>query len=203
MEIKYHWQGKSVFLIAVVSITLTITLSACNSDKKEETATKQEENSIIISADGVGPINATTSFNMHQMTLAFSDYGVVEEVSYLQGNPFPTIRVADGISTIMNIIPDAAHKNIYSVIIEDNIVKNSLGHHLGSLYNEVYAYGQKEQCQPGSADMSGKVLCYAPKTPNILYVFNGKWNDSSQGAIPPADVLQGWALESIIWRPKS
>ena len=200
---KLHWHGKSVLLIAAVSIILSITISACNSDKSEEAETKQVENSIVLSVDGIGPINATTSFNMHQMTLAFSDYSVVEEVNYLQGKPFPAIRVSEGVKTIMNIIPDASHKNIYSVIIEDNVINNSLGHHLGTAYNEVYPYGQNEQCQIGSADMSGKVLCYAPKTPNILYVFNGKWENSSQGTMPPADILQGWALESIIWRPKS
>lgn len=199
---KLQWQGKSVSLIAAVSIILSITLSACNSDRTEEAETKQVENSIILSVDGIGPINATTSFNMHQMTLAFSDYSVVEEVNYLQGKPFPAIRVSEGVKTIMNIIPDASHKNIYSVIIEDNVIKNSLGHHLGTPYRDVYPYGQNEQCQVGSADMSGKVLCYAPKTPNILYVFNGKWRNSSQGTMPPADILQGWALESIIWRPK-
>ena len=200
---KLHWHGKSVLLIAAVSIILSITISACNSDKSEEAETKQVENSIVLSVDGIGPINATTSFNMHQMTLAFSDYSVVEEVNYLQGKPFPAIRVSEGVKTIMNIIPDASHKNIYSVIIEDNVINNSLGHHLGTAYNEVYPYGQNEQCQIGSADMSGKVLCYAPKTPNILYVFNGKWENSSQDTMPPADILQGWALESIIWRPKS
>ena len=200
---KLHWHGKSVLLIAAISIILSITISACNSDKTEEAETKQAENNIVLSVDGIGPINATTSFNMHQMTLAFSDFSVVEEVNYIQGKPFPAIRVSEGVKTIMNIIPDASHKNIYSVIIEDNVINNSLGHHLGTPYNDVYSYGQNEQCQAGSADMSGKVLCYAPKTPNILYVFNGKWENSSLGTMPPADILQGWALESIIWRPKS
>jgi len=71
------------------------------------------------------------------------------------------------------------------------------------LYNEIYSYGQNEQCQPGVQDLAGKMLCYAPKYPNILYVFNGVWQNVTVGKAPPADILQGWALESIIWRPKS
>ena len=204
MEKKFQEQGFSSLLFAAFSIILAITLSACDNDKKQEvTSNKVKENSIILSADGIGPINATTSFNMHQMTLAFSDYNVVEEVNYLQGHPYPAIRISKGIKTIMNIIPDASQKNIYSVIIEDNIIKNSLGHYLGTAYNKVYAYGQNEKCQAGTDDMSGKVLCYAPKTPNILYVFNGTDANIAAGKIPSADVLQGWALESIIWRPKT
>ncbi len=203
MENAAPRKGKSALLIIMLSLFFTIGLTACdNDDPQKNTITTPEDKSIILSADGIGPINATTSFNMHQMTLAFSEYSVVEEVNFLEGNPFPAIRISEGVKTIMNIIPDAAQKNIFSVIIEDNIIQNSLGHHLGTLYNKVYTYGQDEQCQAGSADMSGKVLCYAPNTPNILYVFNGKWDNPATGRVPPADVLQGWALESIIWRPK-
>ncbi len=195
---------KNPLSIIMLILILSIGLTACdNDDAKEDTSTTQEDKAIILSADGIGPINATTSFNMHQMTLAFSDYSVVEEVNFLEGNPFPAIRISEGVKTILNIIPDAAHKNIYSVIIEDNIIQNSLGHHLGTFYNKIYTYGQNEQCQAGFSDMSGKVLCYAPNTPNILYVFNGKWDNPVTGKIPPADILQGWALEAIIWRPKS
>jgi len=190
--------------VILLTLILSIGLTGCdNDDAKEDTSVPPEDKTIILSADGIGPINATTSFNMHQMTLAFSDYSVVEEVNFLEGNPFPAIRISEGVKTIMNIIPDAAHKNIYSVIIEDNIIQNSLGHHLGTLYNKIYTYGQNEQCQAGFSDMSGKVLCYAPNTPNILYVFNGRWDNPVTGKIPPADILQGWALEEIIWRPKS
>ena len=190
--------------VILLTLILSIGLTACdNDDAKEDTSVPAEDKTIILSADGIGPINATTSFNMHQMTLAFSDYSVVEEVNFLEGNPFPAIRISEGVKTIMNIIPDAAHKNIYSVIIEDNIIQNSLGHHLGTTYNKIYTYGQNEQCQAGFSDMSGKVLCYAPNTPNILYVFNGRWDNPVTGKTPPADILQGWALEEIIWRPKS
>ncbi len=196
---------RSPLSVIILTFILSFSLVACDNDdaKKEDTATAEEDKTIILSADGVGPINATTSFNMHQMTLAFSDFSVVEEVNFQEGNPFPAIRISKGVKTILNIIPDAAHKNIYSVIIEDNIIQNSLGHHLGELYNKIYAYGKNEQCQAGFSDMSGKVLCYAPNTPNILYVFNGKWDNPVTGKIPPADILQGWSLESIIWRPKS
>jgi len=96
----------------------------------------------------------------------------------------------------------ATRQRIFSVIVEDNLIKNGLGHPLGTLYNAIYTYGQDEKCQLGAEDMSGKVLCYAPQYPNILYVFNANTTEIVS-AIPPADVLQGWALESIIWRPKS
>ena len=84
-----------------------------------------------------------------------------------------------------------------------SFIKNSLGHALGTAYNKIYSYGQNQKCQAGVEDYSGKLLCYTPEYPNILYVFNGPWTNVAEGKMPPADVLQGWALESIIWRPKS
>lgn len=193
-------------LIPLLStLLLSTVLVACDNDTKIETTEipLPPETSIILSADGVGPINATTSFNMHQMTVAFNEFSVVEELTYVEGTPLPAIRISQGVNTIIKMIPDASQQNIYSVIIEDNIVKNSLGHPLGTLYNVVYPYGQNELCQAGDTDFSGKVLCYAPKNPNILYVFNGTSGNVSVGKKPSADILQGWALESIIWRPKS
>lgn len=198
-------QGSSNLIKIALTGLLSLVLSSCDSDKNSEKipTPAPQDTSIILSPDGIGPINATTSFNMHQMTLAFNQYSVVEEINYREGNPFPAIRISEGVNTILNIIPDASKQGIYSVIVEGNAIKNSLGHPLGTLYNEVYSYGQNEQCQPGSESLSGKLLCYAPKHPNILYVFNGKWDNAATAKAPPADVLQAWALESIIWRPKS
>lgn len=190
----------SQLLISILFVPLI--LSACGSNESNnKNLTKEEDKSIVLSPNGIGPINATSSFNMHQMTLAFSDYNVVEEVGYQSGSPYPVIRISEGVKTLLVINPDASQKNIFSIIVEDNLIKNSLGHHLGTSYNEVYAYGQTEDCQMGLQDMGGKVLCYAPKVPNILYVFNGKTNSAST-VVPPNDELQNWALESIIWRPK-
>jgi len=204
MEITKDLKGFNLLKTLCISFLLMSLLAGCDKEKDEQKAEQQPVNeSIILTEDGIGPINATTSFNMHQMTLAFSQYSVVEEVNYKDGKPFPAIRISEGVKTIMNIIPDAAHKNIYSVIVEDNVVQNNLGHHLGMPYNQIYSYGQTQPCQMGDADMTGKVLCYAPSAPNILYVFNGMRTGGSADKVPPADILQGWSLESIIWRPKA
>ena len=189
--------------IGIIGILALLTLGGCggDDDKKMQMAKAEEDKTIVLSANGVGPINATTSFNMHQMTLAFSDFNVIEELNYHTGTPYPVIRISEGIKTMMTIIPDGSQKNIFSIMIEDNLIINSLGHRLGTSYSEIYTYGQNEECQAGVDDMSGKVICYAPKTPNILYVFSGS-SVGEPGVVPAADVLQGWGLDSIIWRPK-
>ncbi len=204
MDIKSDLNGFNLLKTLCFSVFLIAFLAGCDKEPEEKKAEqKPVTESIVLTEDGIGPINATTSFNMHQMTLAFSQYSVVEEVNYQDGKPFPAIRISEGVKTIMNIIPDAAHKNIFSVIVEDNVIQNNLGHHLGTPYNQIYTYGQTQPCQMGNADMTGKVLCYAPGAPNILYVFNGTRSGEDSNKMPAADILQGWGLESIIWRPKS
>jgi len=188
-------------LLIGLCLLFATALSACGGDKKTQATAPEEDKSIVLSENGVGPINATTSFNMHQMTLAFNDLNVVEELNYQAGSSFPVIRISEGVKTLMTIIPDASQQNIFSIIVEDNLIINSLGHRLGTNYSDVYADGQYEDCQAGTNDMSGKVMCYAPKTPNILYVFNGT-RAGETGIVPTADILQAWGLESIIWRPK-
>ena len=193
--------GRIKFVLISV-LLLPFLLSSCggNEKNKKEIAVKEEDKSIILSPSGVGPINATSSFNMHQMTVAFNDFSVIEEVNYHLGSPYPVIRVSDGAKTLMVINPDQSHKNIFSIIIEDNLIVNSLGHRLGSNYSDVYVKGMKGECQLGSADLSGKMICYAPNYANILYIFNGKGKSDKA---PTADVLKNWGLESIIWRPQS
>ena len=187
----------------VVICLLLVGLSACsNDDDDKKAASTTEDSNIILSAEGVGALNAASSFNMHQVTLAFGKYDVMEELNYHTGTPYPVIRVADGVKNLMTIIPDASQQNIYSIIVEDNLISNSLGHRLGTPYKTVYAE-KKEKCQAGTEDMLGKALCYAPNTPNIIYVFHGKSGNATDGKLPSTEDLQEWSLESIIWRPKS
>ena len=201
MTKSYGSSVNKVFLNSLMLSLFALLLSACDSDKSDssEATSGGGNKSITLSADGSGSMNSESAFNMHKITLAFPEYSVVEELHYHLGSPYPIIRVSKGVKTLLTINPDKSQKKIFSVIIEDNLIQNSFGHHLGTAYNKVYAYGQTEECQLGAEDLAAKVLCYAPKAPNILYIFNGKGAGTT---MPKADVLQDWSLESIIWRPK-
>lgn len=188
--------------LVLISLVLPLLLAACggNDKNKKKIVVKEEDKSIVLSPSGVGPINATTTFNMHQMTIAFSDFSVIEEVNYHLGSPYPVIRISDGAKTLMVINPDHSHKSIFSILIEDNLIVNSLGHRLGTNYSDIYASKTKAECQLGSADNTGKMVCYAPNYANILYIFNGKGKSDKA---PSVGALNSWGLESIIWRPIS
>lgn len=154
----------------------------------------------MLSVDGIGPINGNTPFNLHDITMAFQGLNVAQRTNYAEGREYPVITVSQDLKPLLTINPDAKQEKIFSVMVSDNLIGNGLGHALGSRFNEVYAYGATEECRAGAEELSGKVLCYAPKTGNVLYLFGGTWN-GPDGSVPPKDVLANWQMEGMIWKP--
>lgn len=154
----------------------------------------------MLSVDGIGPINGNTPFNLHDITMAFQGLNVAQRTNYAEGREYPVITVSQDLKPLLTINPDAKQEKIFSVMVSDNLIGNGLGHALGSRFNEVYAYGATEECRAGAEELSGKVLCYAPKTGNVLYLFGGTWN-GPDGSVPPKDVLANWQMEAMIWKP--
>lgn len=154
----------------------------------------------MLSADGIGPINAETAFNLHDITGAFQGLNVMQRTNYTNGEEYPVIQVSKDVKPLLTINPDVNQKNIFSVQVHDNLIGNQLGHGIGMRFVDIYSGGATEECAPGAEELSGKVLCYAPGTPNILYVFGGNW-DGPDGTLPPKDVLAKWQLEEMVWKP--
>ena len=197
-----RWLG-AAFIVGLLSgcgdeITSPSASAQTNNDKAPTTT---NPNRITVSNQGVGPINHSTRFNIHDITVAFPNYSVVEQLNFQEGESYPIISVSKGTKTLMTLNPTMDLKSIYSVVVEDNVIGNSLNHRLGTLFSDIFTDSSNNfNCQAGVEEMSGKVLCMPPKSGNILYLFNGKWS-GPDGKIPPATVLHGWELESIIWKP--
>ncbi len=154
----------------------------------------------MLSVDGIGPINAQTPFNLHEINMAFQGFNVAQQTNYSEGEQYPVITVSKDLKKLLTINPDAKHEKIFSVMVQDNLIGNRLGHSIGTKFVDIYTYGQASECAAGAEELSGKVLCYAPQTGNILYLFGGTWN-GPDGTVPPKDVLANWQLEAMIWKP--
>lgn len=180
-------------------LCMMVGLSACGdgSSTDSQVAIKPIE---MLSLDGVGPINAQTPFNLHDLTVAFPNLSVEQRQMFAEGQEYPVIEVSKDAKPLLVLNPDAKHDKIYSVLVKSNLIGNKLGHSIGMTFADIYAYGQTEECAPGAEELSGKVLCYAPKTGNILYLFSGVWNGPG-GQVPPKDVLANWTLEGMVWKP--
>jgi len=186
----------------VLLITVLMTMIGCNTDEQQKNkATPSVEKEITLSAAGVGPLNVSTPFNIHQITLAFDNYSVTEYTKFQQGEQTPVIRVSENGTPLIIINPDTKGDSIFSIMVNSKQIGNTLGHEIGNLYQAVYNHENREPCMAGAEEFSGKVLCIAPKTANIIYQFRGQW-DGPDGEIPPTEILSEWVLESIIWKPQ-
>lgn len=174
-------------------------VTACNEQSNTPT-TPPVKPVEVLSADGIGPINGDTPFNLHDITMAFQGLNVAQRTNYAEGKEYPVITVSKDLKPLLTINPDAKQAKVFSVMVHDNLIVNRLGHPIGSKFTDVYTFGATEECAAGSEELSGKVLCYAPKTGNLLYLFGGTWN-GPDGSVPPKDVLAKWQMEAIIWKP--
>lgn len=183
----------------LLAASATFVLAGCEKDSAStgKSTVKPLE---MLSVDGVGPINAQTPFNLHEITVAFPALNVTQQKNYSEGEEYPVITVGKDLKSLMTINPDQAHQKIFSVMVHDNLIGNRLGHSIGTKFVDIYTYGQNSECAAGAEELSGKVLCYAPQTGNILYLFGGSW-DGPDGSVPPKDVLANWQLDAMIWKP--
>lgn len=154
-----------------------------------------------LSADGVGPLNAETPFNLVQIGDAFQNYNVAQETHLRDGGQYPMITVRLQDELLLSINADYKEQGVFSVIVHDNRIGNELGNRLGDRFNEIYAYGKTEECAPGLEEWSGKVMCYAPQTKNILYLFESETYQGADGEVPAPDVMADWELAAIVWKP--
>lgn len=186
----------------IVVIMLCTVMLACESNENgaNTPSSKAPQHQIMLSADRVGDITAETPFNMHQVTLDFPDYSVEEFTDKKEVGGAPVIRISDNGKPFLILHPDQTKKSIYSVVIQSPHVGNTLGHNIGTVFSDIYSYEETEPCTTGSDELKGKVLCFAPKNPNILYVFAGK-SDTPDTQTPPPGILASWKLDSIIWKP--
>lgn len=199
-----HWLGASLLLGILSGCGDEITspsVSAQTSSDQTLTTNANNSSHLIVSDQGIGPINSKTPFNIRDIGLVFPDYSIVEQLTFQEGESYPIISISKGAKTLMTLNPTMDLKSIYSVIIEDNLITNSLNHRLGTIFGDIYTKNQDDlKCQAGVEEMSGKVLCIPPNSSNLLYLFMGKW-DGPDAEVPPSNILSGWTLESIIWKP--
>ncbi|MGB1309712.1 MAG: DUF1131 family protein [Leucothrix sp.] len=193
----HYWASTFLAVLLLSGCGEEITTTQNNPIIQEANASDSQ---LTVSATGVGPINGDTPFNIHKITQAFPNYSVVEQLNFQEGESYPIISVSKGAKRLMTINPTLDLKSIYAVIVEDNLIENTLKHRLGTLFMGIYTGNTPYNCQPGSEEMAGKVLCMPPTGSNRLYLFTGKW-DGPDDKVPPSTVLYKWALEAIVWKP--
>lgn len=189
-----------LYKLAIVAL-LASSLTACGSREDVQASTVENVPAplFMLSADGVGPLNAETPFNLVRIGDAFQEFNVIQETPVNGDDSGPVITVNQQVKPLLTINPDFQQKHIFSVIVHDNLVGNKLGHVIGAKFAEVYTPETLEQCAPGVDDWAGKVMCYAPKNTNILYLFSGTEPKVTDKTPTPAE-MKDWVLAEMVWK---
>lgn len=195
---NFKWLQGLVLGLGMASTSLLV--GCLGGDKQSYADVNQEQVLHMLSVDGVGPINANTPFNLKMLNEAFQGLNVTQETRFAEGDPYQMITVRQRAKLLLSINADHDQTGIFSVVVEDNAIGNRLGHRIGTKFVDIYTFGQMQECAPGAEEWSGKVLCYAPDTGNILYLFEGAW-DGPDGKLPPMDVLADWTMAAMVWKP--
>jgi hypothetical protein len=190
---------RNLRVMSGVVLVTAVLLSGCD-EQPSSAALPAVKPLEMLSADGVGPLNGATPFNLHDITMAFQGLNVAQRTNFSEGAEYPVITVSKDLKPLLSINPDAKQEKVFSIMVHDNLIGNRIGHPLGSKFTDVYSANSTEECGAGSEELSGKVLCYAPKTGNVLYLFGGTWT-GPDGSVPPKDVLANWRMEAMIWKP--
>lgn len=184
----------------LIAVSTLFGVVACDENKPVSAPANAVKPLAMLSVGGVGPLNAETPFNLHLIHEAFQGFNVTQQTNFAEGEQYPVIKVSKELKSLLTINPDAKHEKVFSIMVEDNLIGNQLGHTIGTVFSSIYPYGQPTECAAGAEELSGKVLCYAPNTGNILYLFGGEWN-GPDGSVPPKEVLANWKMDAMIWKP--
>ena len=174
-------------------------LPILQSDKVE--MDKIEQRSILsISEKGLAGIDSKTKFSTDKIQELFPKFDIVEDVSSTEGEEFPIFRIKRDSQDILVINPTNDHQYIFSIQIKSKNVVNKLGPNLGFSYYQIYSDQMNKNCFPGIEELSGKVICSAPRSKRLMYIFSGTWS-GPDGVLPPIETLQSWKLVEIVWKP--
>jgi len=154
---------------------------------------------LSLTENGIGSISENTGFNMKDIQDSLPGYNIKPDKDYTEGDEFPIYVVMDkeGIP-LATINPSGDEKGIFSIRIKSNKVLNTLGPKIGVAYSSVYGSHVDKGCSPGMEEISGAVICTAPKSKHIVYIFKGVSN-VPDGEIPDVSILKNFTISEIAW----
>jgi hypothetical protein len=155
---------------------------------------------MALGEEGIGPITARTPFQVAALRRLLPEYSVARSRSGSEGEEFPVITVSRSGETLLVINPDGTGGDIASVVVTAKGIKTRSGVTVGSGFTEALAGQTPKRCVAGEEEMSGSVICPAPKSRHITYVFRGEY-DGPDGQLPPLPVLRSWRISQLVWRP--
>ncbi|MTD37723.1 RpoE-regulated lipoprotein [Erwinia sp. CPCC 100877] len=154
--------------------------------------------SISVSDSGVGGINAATPLNEKAIADGLNgNYRVRSGMRMTGGRVMSYYEALKDDKVALIISGDGGRVQKITVMDED-IATAEGGVKPGTPFSALYrkAYGA---CTRGGGEDTGLVVCKAPNSLHLSYLFGGTWR-GPEGLMPSDDTLKEWTLKKIVWQ---
>ncbi|MBD2816037.1 RpoE-regulated lipoprotein [Xenorhabdus sp. Flor] len=152
-----------------------------------------------VSDQGIGGINQQTDMNLSAIQQGLEGkYRLRNGMEMQHGKLVNIVQGMEG-DQVKIELSGLNNGKVDHIDILDKNIKTVWGTKIGMPFSELYdkAYGA---CQrSGSLAMQSAVVCVAPQSQHISYIFTGAWNGPEE-LMPSDDVLRTWKISRIIWK---
>lgn len=151
--------------------------------------------SLTVTDQGVGAINGSTPLQENALKEGLNgDYRLRQGMRSEQGS---VVSFWQALTDNEVKLTFSGKTTVSRIEVTDSDIASADGTRIGDAFSESYqkAFGH---CQAASGETAPAVLCQAPDSQHVSYLYQGKWA-GPQGLIPPDDVLKSWQVSKIIW----
>lgn len=161
---------------------------------------------MIATDHGIGPLTMRTLFSEDSIKKIFHDFdvSVTKSALYSEDIAFPAIQVKKGQTELFTIYSRADFQEsepapIFGIISKSPLIRGPQRVKVGDRFAKVFR-GVQEKCVPGMEEISGYIVCLAPKSQRLYYVFSAPKNSSlPDGALPPRKDLLQSKIVMLVW----
>jgi hypothetical protein len=155
---------------------------------------------IVVSEEGVGPLNAKTESSVRHIAALFPGYNVVAATDMSEGDEFPTVEVREGRTVLLEILPEKDNRGIRNILIRSSQVKVRTGGQVGSRYSEIFGNKVSDLCTFGAEEHESNVFCDAGVKSRISFGFEPV-GSGPNGGLPSIDQIKSARVILISWNP--
>lgn len=153
--------------------------------------------SLKVTGQGVGGINGGTALQEEALNKALDgNYTLRSGMRMDKGSVISFWQAVNDEKQVSLLI--SGQSTVSRIEVMDEAIETDSGVKIGTRFSELYskAYGA---CENGNEPGKASVVCKAPDSQNILYVFTGEWH-GPEGLMPADETLKNWTLSKIIWQ---
>ncbi|WP_227318752.1 RpoE-regulated lipoprotein [Cedecea davisae] len=187
--------------LRLMMLVLPLVLSGCSTLSSVNWSSAYPWNwfgsSVEVSEQGVGKLTSATLMDEKAVSEGLNDnYRLRSGMKTENGaivRYFEALKDKD-----VKLVINGESGSVSNIVVMDEDIKTAGGVKIGTPFSNLYdkAFGA---CEKGSGDDADGVMCKAPNSQHISYLFKGVWH-GPEGLMPSDDALKKWTLNKIIWR---